>query len=1024
MSRQPVTPAGPLIRLLAITAALVTAAVSSSHTQTFTPVLEWSWTSTAVDPTSLNVMSTPSVIDLNGDGIADIVFGSTSSTGGGAVEIGVLRALSGDTGAELFTVTDPALRINTASSVATGDIDDDGRPEIIATDSTGARLIAFEHDGTFKWRSPPLEAVNWGAPAIADLNQDGTPEIVVGRQALSNAGTILWTGTGGRGDNGNVGPLSLVADVDLDGSPEIVAGNTIYSSTGVIERSAAVPDGFNAVANFDSDPQAEIVLVSDGTVRLFEHDLTVKWGPVAIPGGGAGGPPTIADFDNDGQVEIGVAGASRYAVFETNGTVKWAAVTQDGSSNRTGSSVFDFEADGSAEVVYHDETRLRVYRGSDGVVLFQTPLSSCTWLEYPLVADVDGDKNAEIVAVANNNCGFGPQRGVYVYGDPANTWVQTRAIWNQHTYHVTNIRANGTIPAVEQNNWQVPGLNHFRLNEFGQFESVKCDIDNDRDVDRHDINVIFTSRGQSAVPGDGRDADGDGVITVNDARACTLLCTRPKCADGTTNLPPVVTAVVPNAGQQGQSGLAVTITGQNTQFIQGTTTASLGLGVTVDSVTVTSATSLTAVISIAANGPLGARTVTVTTGSEVAALIDGFVVQAPVNQAPIVSAGANQTITLPSSALLSGTVSDDGLPFGSLLSGSWSVVSAPVTPEQTWLKTSPSGTLPTPFHSGTSVLFDPNTNSLIGFGGTTIPTSDATGEVWILSGANGLNANPSWKTLQPTGNGPARYSHSAVYDPGSNRLIVFGGIGPSYPHTNNDVWILTNANGTGGTPSWVQVTPVGSPPVARFGAGVAYDSATNRMIVVGGSIWAASGTYYSETNETWILTNANGTEPTPSTWISVTPTGSLPPGRSYPSVAYDAASNRLILFGGYVSFTPEGTLVSTTFNDTWVLTNANGVSGPAAWIQLTNDGASSSPAQRSSSMVAYNATSNTLTIGLGANCSGSPTSCPNLSDAWSMKNANGLGGPSSWTQLAPTGGPPNPVTGSAYDSRQRPTHRL
>ena len=129
--------------------------------------------------------STPSVIDLNGDGIADIVFGSTSSTGGGAVEIGVLRALSGDTGAELFTVTDPALRINTASSVATGDIDDDGRPEIIATDSTGARLIAFEHDGTFKWRSPPLEAVNWGAPAIADLNQDGTPEIVVGRQALS-----------------------------------------------------------------------------------------------------------------------------------------------------------------------------------------------------------------------------------------------------------------------------------------------------------------------------------------------------------------------------------------------------------------------------------------------------------------------------------------------------------------------------------------------------------------------------------------------------------------------------------------------------------------------------------------------------------------------------------------------------------------------------------------------------------------------------------------------------------------------
>jgi len=101
-------------------------------------------------------------------------------------------------------------------------------------------------------------------------------------------------------------------------------------------------------------------------------------------------------------------------------------VTQDSSSNRTGSSVFDFEEDDAAEVVYSDETRLWVFRGTDGFVLFQTSLSSCTWHEYPLVADVDGDNQAEILAVANNNCGFGPQRGVYVYGDAADSWVLTR----------------------------------------------------------------------------------------------------------------------------------------------------------------------------------------------------------------------------------------------------------------------------------------------------------------------------------------------------------------------------------------------------------------------------------------------------------------------------------------------------------------------------------------------------------------------------------------------------------------------
>ena len=253
--------------------------------------------------------------------------------------------------------------------------------------------------------------------------------------------------------------------MDLDGAAEVIAGNTVYDANGaIVHQNASLPDGYNAVANFDADPEAEIVLVSGGNVYLLEHDLTVKWGPVAIPGGGLGGAPTIADFDGDGQPEIGVAGASRYVVLETDGSQRWAAVTQDGSSNVTGSSVFDFEADGLAEVLYADELFLRVYQGLDGAVLFETPKSSCTWYEYPIVADVDADSHAEIVAVANNNCGYGPERGVYVWGD--DTWVDTRDIWNEHTYHITNVLPDGTIPTAEQPNWLVPGLNNFRLNEY------------------------------------------------------------------------------------------------------------------------------------------------------------------------------------------------------------------------------------------------------------------------------------------------------------------------------------------------------------------------------------------------------------------------------------------------------------------------------------------------------------------------------------------------------------------------------
>ena len=429
----------------------------------FQPVVEWSWTSSTVEPDALNVMLPPAVVDLNEDGVPDVVFASTALTNGGLVEVGFLRALNGSNGAEIFTVADPALRVNTASAVAVGDIDLDGHVEILASDFIGNRLLAFSNTGTLKWTSPVLEAIAWGAPAIANLLGDAAPEIVIGRQVLDGrTGALLWTGTGGRGAQ-NAGPLALVADLDLDGVPEVIAGNTAYRATGAIFwTNPNLPDGYAAIGNFDDDPFPEIVLVSSGTVRLLEHGGTVKWGPVALPGGGVGGPPTVADYDGDGRPEIGVAGASRYAVFETDGTLKWAAVTQDSSSNRTGSSVFDFESDGQAEVVYHDETRLRVYRGSDGTVLFETPSSSCTWHEYPVIADVDADGNAEIVAVANNNCGFGTQRGIFVYGDSLDQWVATRKIWNQHTYHITNVNDDGSIPAIEANNWLTPGLNNYR----------------------------------------------------------------------------------------------------------------------------------------------------------------------------------------------------------------------------------------------------------------------------------------------------------------------------------------------------------------------------------------------------------------------------------------------------------------------------------------------------------------------------------------------------------------------------------
>jgi len=56
-----------------------------------------------------------------------------------------------------------------------------------------------------------------------------------------------------------------------------------------------------------------------------------------------------------------------------------------------------------------------------------------------------------------------------------------------------------------------------------------CDVDLDGDVDRIDIGLIRSAIGTPPTAGDPRDANGDGMITINDARFCVLRCTRDNC---------------------------------------------------------------------------------------------------------------------------------------------------------------------------------------------------------------------------------------------------------------------------------------------------------------------------------------------------------------------------------------------------------------------------------------------------------------------------------------------------------------
>src|SRR5580658_2558949 len=105
----------------------------------------------------------------------------------------------------------------------------------------------------------------------------------------------------------------------------------------------------------------------------------------------------------------------------------------------------------------------------------------------------------------------------------------------------------------------------------------------------------------------------------------------------TVNPAPQILSLSPNNGNQGVS-LQVTITGQNTNFVQGITQASFGPAIAVGGgtagqpgpVTVSSPTSATASLVISSTAATGSQTVTVTTGPEQESLTNGFTIQGAV----------------------------------------------------------------------------------------------------------------------------------------------------------------------------------------------------------------------------------------------------------------------------------------------------------------------------------------------------------------------------------------------------------
>ena len=435
----------------------------------FTPVVEWTKARWGVQASSNQIMMMPAVGSLNdddGDGdadqddIPDIVVITYDPA--------VLRVVSGDGGDELLNIPNSSLQGQ--GGVALGDIDNDGWTDIVAMTTSAA--IAYDRTGSVMWTSGNLSGEIYGTcdnPAISDMDGDGRPEIIVGAAILDNTGRVLGRGPHGIGgvNGNNVGTTSFAVDIDGDGQQEVVTGNALYAMDGTPIWYNREDDGYPAVGNFDGDDAAEVVVSSGGRIRLQDDDGSVIC-TARIPGADSayyGGPPTVADFDGDGDAEFAAAAGSRYSVFGRDCSVTWQATTQDASSGNTGSSVFDFEGDGIAEAVYADERRTWVFAGPDGSVKLEgTEHSNATWLEYPAIADVDGDGQAEIVVANTPNFSGESYYGLTVYGDADSSWRAGRKIWNQHAYHITNVEEDGGIPTSADRNWLT--YNNFRSGDL------------------------------------------------------------------------------------------------------------------------------------------------------------------------------------------------------------------------------------------------------------------------------------------------------------------------------------------------------------------------------------------------------------------------------------------------------------------------------------------------------------------------------------------------------------------------------
>ena len=450
--------------------------------------------------------------------------------------------LSGEDGSETLSFSDAYGFLWSAAPMVI-DIDGDGTPNIVSIaaqdrEASGWVVVAHEPDGTETWRADtpiPTEATASSAELIielhaADLDGDGDPEVMVETQVIDGV-----TGAQELELSTTRAPLfqnTTAADLDGDGIMEIIYANAVFDSStgtelwsGTSTTLSEMELNWPAIIQYDSDPEAEVLFINSVTYEIYDDDGTLLI-ENDLPGG-VPAPPCIADFDGDSMVEMGVYSTVDGYLYgmELDGTELWSELMEDYTGGAASCSAYDLNNDGAYEVLYSDQISLKVLDGTTGAL--QTSSNdhcSLTGVEYPVIADIDGDGAAEIItinqAIDEDECTY-RQGGIVVHGHDGDGWAPSGQSWGFYDFRGGNhgedsSALNSPMP------WQTETLLHARpvlndpMADLGVEITDSC-LTGCEDTNRLDLAVRISNDGLLDI------ADADLVVSALDGTTLTEL---------------------------------------------------------------------------------------------------------------------------------------------------------------------------------------------------------------------------------------------------------------------------------------------------------------------------------------------------------------------------------------------------------------------------------------------------------------------------------------------------------------------